>query len=248
MDAGGRCEAKGGGLRAMIADRDPFARRVVKDTLERAGIAVVAEASSGHETVELAVYHRPDVVVIDHLMPGIDGIEATRRLRGRDRSIRVVMLTAASEDELGLRALAAGAVGFISKDVDLDALPRALRSVCEGEAAISRRLTLALIEHYEAAGAIAHGMRPVHSGLTDREWQVLDLLTAGATTDEIADVLVLSAETVRSHMKRVYRKLGVRSRHEAVLAATRLRNSASLDAGQLTPLQRRFARSASVRQ
>jgi two-component system, NarL family, response regulator LiaR len=234
LEAGGRCDAKDRApLRAMIADRDPLARRVIKDTLRRAGIAVVADAGSGHEAVELAVYHRPDVVVIDYALPGIDGIEATRRLRAYDRSLRIVMLTAAAEEDLGLRALAAGAVGFIGKDVELDALPRALHGVCDGQAAISRQLTLALIECYQAASTNGYGMRPVHSGLTDREWQVLDLLAAGLTSDEVAAKLVLSVETVRSHRKRLYRKLGVRSRDEAMRAAVRLRTVAGMDAGPL---------------
>ena len=218
---------------------------MIRETLERADIAVVAEAGSGLKAVELALYHRPDIVVMDCAMPGMDGIEVTRRLRAHDRSIRVVMLTAVSEEELGLRALAAGAVGFIGKDVDLDALPRALRSVRDGQAAISRELTLALIERYQAASTNVYGMRPVNSGLTDREWQVLDLLATGMTTDELAATLMLSVETVRSHLKRVYRKLGVRSRDEAVRAAVRLRTLAGMyDEGfPATGLARRSAAS-----
>jgi DNA-binding NarL/FixJ family response regulator len=211
-------------VRSVLADRDALARRVVRDTLERAGIAVVAETGSGHEVVELATYYRPDVVVVEHLLRGIDGIEVTRLLRAHERSFRIVMLTTAPGDDLPLRALAAGAVGFIRKDEELDALPRALRGVRDGQAAISRRLTLTLVEHYQAAGAVRAGLRPVHSGLSDREWQVLDLLAGGATTDEVAEMLVLSRETVRTHVKRVYRKLGVRSRDAAVSAAAHLRS------------------------
>jgi NarL family two-component system response regulator LiaR len=217
----------------MLADRDPLARRVIRETLQRAGIVVVAEAGSGQEAVELATYYRPDVVVMEYRMRGMDGIEATRRLRAYDRSIRVVMLAAEPSEDLPLRALAAGAVGFITKNVELDALPRALCGVRDGQAAISRQLTLALIEHYQTASANGHGMRPVHSGLTDREWQVLDLLAAGVTTEEVAARLVLSIETVRSHLKRVYRKLGVRSRDAAVLAAARLRSAEGLGVAPL---------------
>ena len=221
----GRCVAKSGvTLRSVLADRDALARRVVRDTLERAGIAVVAETGSGHEAVELAGYYRPDVMVLEYQLREMDGIEATRRLRASDRSFRIVMLTTAPGEDLPLRALAAGAVGFIRKDEELDALPRALRGVREGQAAISRRLTLTLIEQYQNASAERAGMRPIHSRLSDREWQVLDLLATGATTDEVAERLVLSRETVRSHVKRVYRKLGVRSRDAAVLAASRLRS------------------------
>ena len=232
MTAGERSEATGRkALRAVTADRDPLARRLIRHTLQRARIAVVAEACTGQQALELAVYHRPDVVLTDYALPGMDGIEATRRLRGHDRSIRVVMLTAASDEEIALSALAAGAVGFISKDGDLDALPHALRAVCDGQAAISPQLTLALLERYQAARACAYGMRPINSGLTDREWQVLDLLAAGQTSDEVAATLVLSVETVRSHIKRVYRKLGVRSRADAVHAAGRLRTVNGMEAG-----------------
>jgi two-component system, NarL family, response regulator LiaR len=161
--------------------------------------------------------------LMEYRMRGLDGIEATRRLCAYDRSIRVVVLTSEPSEDIPLRALAAGAVGFLSKNVELDALPRALHGVREGQAAISRELTLDLIEHYRTASANGRGMRPVHSRLTDREWQVLDLLATGVTTEEVAMRLVLSTETVRSHVKRVYRKLGVRSRDAAVLAAARLR-------------------------
>src|SRR4051812_39653010 len=91
-----------GALRAVIADDDPLARRLIRDTLQHAGITVVAEATVGREAVELAIYYRPDVVVMDHMMPGIDGIEATRRVHTNDASIRVVVLAEAHDDELGL--------------------------------------------------------------------------------------------------------------------------------------------------
>lgn len=211
-------------LRSILADRDALARRAVRETLQVAGITVVADTGSGRETVELAMHYRPDVVVTEQLLRDMDGLEVTQRLHAFDRSIRIVMLTAAAGDDLPLRALAAGAVGFFSKDQELDALPRALHGVRDGQAAISRRLTLALVERYQTVSAERAGLRPIHSGLSDREWQVLDLLATGATTEEVAEQLVLSRETVRTHVKRVYRKLGVGSRDAAVTAATRLRS------------------------
>jgi DNA-binding NarL/FixJ family response regulator len=153
----------------------------------------------------------------------MDGIEATRRIAERDGEIRVVLLTGSTDQALGLRAVRAGAAGFLSKNMELSSLPRALRGSLDGEAAISRRLAMQLIQSYRSAPTGGMGLRPVRSKLTGREWEVLDLLTGGATTNDIAHLLVLSNETVRSHLKNLYRKLEVRSREEAVQAAARLR-------------------------
>lgn len=217
-------------LRTIVADDDPLVRRLIRDTLQRAEVTVIAEASTGREAVELSLFYRPDVVVMDYMMPEMDGVEATRRIYAEDPGIRVVLLTGAGDDELGLRGLRAGAAGYLSKEVELDALPRALRGALDGEAAISRRLAMQLVERYRTAPTGGAGLRPVRSRLTDREWEVLDLLSTGATTEEIARTLVLSTETVRSHLKNLYRKLEVNSREEAVEAATRLRGLSGLHA------------------
>jgi two-component system, NarL family, response regulator LiaR len=217
-------------LRTILADDDPLARRVIRDTLQADGITVVADAANGRDAVELALFYRPDVVVMDYMMPGMDGLEATRRLLAAAPEVRVVMLTGADDQELGLRALSAGATGYLTKDLELEALPRALRGTLLGEAAISRRLAMTLVEHYRREHAGRRGLRPIQSPLTDREWEVVDLLAAGAGTEEIAQALVLSTETVRSHLKRIYRKLGVRSRADAVRAAARLRDDEPLAA------------------
>jgi two-component system, NarL family, response regulator LiaR len=217
-------------LRTILADDDPLARRVIRDTLQGAGITVVAEAANGREAVELALFYRPQLVLMDHMMPELDGLEATRRIREAAPEVHVVMLTGSADDELGLRALGAGASGYLTKDVELSALPRALRGTLHGEAAVSRRLAMKLVEHYRREHAGRQGLRPIHSPLTDREWEVVDLLSAGAGTDEIARALVLSTETVRSHLKRIHRKLGVRSRADAVRAVQRLRDDTPLAA------------------
>ncbi len=211
-----------------MADDDPFARRVIKDALQAAGIVVIAEARNGRQAVELVLYYRPDVVVMDVVMPELDGIVATRRIVKELPDQIVVILTGASdEDEIGLQALRAGATGYLSKDLDIDALPRALEGARTGEAVISRRMTKRLIEHVRKTPENLGGMRPVRSPLTAREWEVIDLLRDGRSTEAIADDLVLSIETVRSHIKNVLRKLDVRSREEALAAADRMRTSAS---------------------
>jgi len=119
-------------LRTIIADDDPLVRRLIRDTLQRADITVIAEAATGREAVELALFYRPDVVVMDYMMPEMDGIEATRRIYEHDASIRVVLLTGAGDEELGLRGLRSGASGYLSKEVELEALPRALRGALDG--------------------------------------------------------------------------------------------------------------------
>jgi two-component system, NarL family, response regulator LiaR len=214
-------------LRAVIADDDPFARRVIKDVLERAGVIVIAEAGDGRQAVELTLHHLPDVVVIDVVMPGFDGIMATRQIRRQLPEQLVIVLTGAGSDDdtLGLLALRAGAGGFLSKELEIEALPRALEGLRQGQAAISRKLTLALIERLREAPSGSSGMRPVKSPLTAREWEVIDLLTQSKTTDQIADELVLSPETVRSHVKNILRKLKVRSRQEAVAMTDEMRKA-----------------------
>jgi len=138
--------------------------------------------------------------------------------------VRVVMLTSSDSEEVGLMTLRAGASGFLCKSVGLDALPRALRCARDGEAVVSRQLTMRLIEGMRRVREDGAGMRPIRSPLTPREWEVLDLLCQERSTDDIADTLVLSVETVRSHIKSVLRKLGVRSRQEAIKAAGRVRS------------------------
>jgi NarL family two-component system response regulator LiaR len=218
-------------LRAVIADDDPFARRVIKSALTESGVLVIAEARNGREAVELVLYYRPDVVVLDIVMPELDGILATRQIVKAIPDQLVIALTGAADedDELGLLALRAGAAGFLSKDVDINALPRTLKALRAGEAAISRRMTRRLIEQLRSAPGGSAGMRPVKSPLTAREWEVIDLLKATRSTEEIAADLVLSTETVRSHVKNILRKLEVRSREEAVAAADRMRNASPLD-------------------
>jgi DNA-binding NarL/FixJ family response regulator len=210
-------------LRVIVADDDAFARRVIKGALQSGGVTVVAEAKDGHEAVQLGLHYEPDIVLMDVVMPGLDGILATRRIVKARPAQLVVVLTGADEDEFGLLALRAGAVGFLSKDADIGGLARALAGVREGEAAISRAMTLRLIDRYRGTAENAAGMRPIKSPLTAREWEVIELLKPGRSTGEVADTLVLSPETVRSHVKNIMRKLDVHSRADAVAAAERLR-------------------------
>jgi NarL family two-component system response regulator LiaR len=212
--------------RAVVADDDALARRTIDELLRRAGIIVVAEANDGREAVELVRFHEPDLVLMDIVMPDLDGIAATRRILDERPDQVVILLTSAGSDDLGVLGLRLGAAGYLRKDMDLDALPRAIVGALKGEAAISRTMARTLIEQLRRLPAPGEGFRPVHSPLTTREWEVLDLICEGSSTDEIADVFVVSSETVRSHIKSILRKLGVRSRQEATAAARRMRGLA----------------------
>jgi two-component system, NarL family, response regulator LiaR len=140
------------------------------------------------------------------------------------------MLSRSEDHELGLLGLRAGAAGYLSKEISLDALPRAVQGAHAGEAVISGHLSMRLIEHLRSVPEGGIGIRPVRSPLTPREWEVLDLLCAERGTEEIADELVLSVETIRSHIKNIMRKLGVRSRQEAIDLAEQLREPSRLAA------------------
>src|ERR671914_7018 len=224
-DVSGRMEPKATRMRIVVADDDPFARRMIRDALQRAEVIVVAEAHNGHEAVELCLHYEPDLVLMDVVMPELDGITATRRIRKQIPHQAIVLLTSTDEDEMGLLGLRAGAIGFLSKDLDIDVLPRALRGALDGEAVISRRMGMKLVEHLRRSPEGTTGLRPVKSPLTAREWEVIDLLYEGMSTEQIADTLVLSSETVRSHVKNILRKLNARSCAEAVEAAQRMRGA-----------------------
>lgn len=213
-----------GAPRVLIADSDPLARRVVRDAVQDdAGFVVPAEASTGIEAVELARYYRPELALLEIALPEVDGIEATRRISKVAPEVRIVIFSFHDSEEAQLNALRAGACGFVSKEIDTARIPEALWSAMHGEAVLPRKTTMRLIECLRALPEGGIGMRPVTSPLTAREWEVLDLMTRGDDTKRIAEALVLSEDTVYSHVKNLLRKLGVHSRREAVRLATELR-------------------------
>jgi two-component system, NarL family, response regulator LiaR len=211
-------------IHVVIADSDPLARRVIREALQdRTGFVIPGEASSGREAVELALHYRPDVVLMEASLPGIDGLEATRRIRAEAPEVRVLIFSRDDREEVQLEALQAGASGFISKNVAVETVSRVVGRVVLGEAAISRKVTMRLIERLRLLPEGGTGMRPVRSPLTEREWEVLDLLCERKTTREIAEALVISEETIYSHSKNLLRKLQVHSRQEAIEVAQQLR-------------------------
>jgi two-component system nitrate/nitrite response regulator NarL len=211
----------------LVVDDDPAARRALREALNRAPeMTVAAEAASGVDGVTAADDSDPDVVVIDADTPGVDGVTATLRIRRRHPGLPVLVLAARPDEQLALLALEAGAAGFLGKDVPADAIVRAARGLTEGEAAISRRLTRRLVSELRALSRARRRLRGFESELTTREWQILDLLSEGASTADMAERLALAPGTVRSHIKHVLGKLGVHTRAEAVEAGERLREAA----------------------
>jgi DNA-binding NarL/FixJ family response regulator len=206
-------------IRVLIADDQALVRtgfRVILDA--EPDLEVVGEAGDGRETVELVPQKRPDVVLMDIRMPNLDGIEATRRLTALPRAPRVLMLTTFDLDEYVYEALRAGASGFLLKDAGADELLHAVRVVAGGEALLSPSITRRLIADY-ARRPPASEQPAALAELTPRELEVLRMLARGLSNGEIARELVLGEATVKTHVARVFQKLDLHDRAQAVVLA-----------------------------
>jgi DNA-binding NarL/FixJ family response regulator len=182
---------------------------------------VVGEAADGHEAISEAIRTRPDVVLMDVRMPRMDGIEATGRITDAAAGLacRVLILTTYDLDEYVFRGLRAGASGFLLKDVAPEELVRAIRVVAEGESLLSPSITRRLIEEFVRTPDASAGPPPELAALTEREREVLELIGRGLANAEIAQRLFLSMATVKTHVNRVFAKLGARDRAQAVVLA-----------------------------
>lgn len=210
--------------RLLVVDPDPLARRALVDGLRLdGGFRIVGQASDGVDAVELALHYRPDVVILATALPRLDPVSACERITSAFPQCRVVLIATAADLELEIRAVRAGAVGFLPKAADTAALSHALERIVRGHKVISSALTSHLVDRLRRTPEAGTGTRPVKSALTSREWEVLDLVCAGSTTRDIAGSLFLSSETVNSHVKSIMRKLGVHSRADAVAAAAKMR-------------------------
>jgi DNA-binding NarL/FixJ family response regulator len=210
--------------RVVIADDQALVRGGFRALLDaQSDMEVVAEAANGLEAVELARRERPDVVLMDVRMPRIDGLEATQRITSDPtlQRTRIVVLTTFELDEYVFGALRAGASGFLLKDIDPPDLLAAVRVVADGEALLAPRLTRRLIEAFVEQ---ERAQQPVTEGdeleeLTPREREVLTLVGRGLSNSEIADELVLSPLTAKTHVARLFSKLGARDRAQLVVTA-----------------------------
>jgi DNA-binding NarL/FixJ family response regulator len=206
-------------IRVLLVDDQELLRSGFRMILEAAGdIQVVGEAADGGEGAEAARRTRPDVVLMDVRMGDVDGIEATRRIVAADAG-RVVVLTTFDLDEYVYAALRAGASGFLLKDTRPADLVAAVRVVAAGDALLAPRITRRLLERFGTDLAPAPRDDAALRALTEREREVLRLLAAGRSNLEIAEALVLTEATVKTHVSNVLRKLGVRDRVQAVVWA-----------------------------
>jgi DNA-binding NarL/FixJ family response regulator len=214
-------------VRVLLADDDALLRAGVGVVLaSAAGMEVVGEAADGIRAVELCRSLAPDVVLMDVRMPGIDGIEATRRVVAAGLPTRVLVLTTFRHDEYVWDALRAGASGFLLKRASPERLVDAVHTVAAGDTLLDPSVTRDLVEHFvrrtdggsdNRATVTAAGRQLAR--LTQREAQVLRLLAQGLSNDEIADVLVIADSTAKTHVKRILAKIGARDRAQAVVFA-----------------------------
>jgi two-component system nitrate/nitrite response regulator NarL len=209
--------------RVVVVDDDERLRSELRAALQDAGLTVIAEADNGRDAIDLAAHFRPDVMIMDIVMANIDGLSATREIVARAPSVRILLLTASDDVELGMVGLRAGAAGHQVKGVPVAQIVGAVARMAAGEPVAGPELTWRLIESLRALPVGGQGVRPVRSKLTPREWEVLDLLCAGLSVDQIADELVLARDTVRTHVKRLLRKLGAHSQAEAISIANGIR-------------------------
>ena len=208
-------------IRVLLADDQALVRAGFRALLDaEADISVVAEATDGEEAVRLAVRERPDVVLMDIRMPGMDGLEATRRIAGDDRlgGVRIVILTTFELDEYVFEALRVGASGFLVKDTEPVELLRGVRAVAAGDSLLSPSVTRRLIGEFASRSKEpppSHGL----DVLTDREREVVALVAAGLSNDQIGEKLYVSPATAKTHVNRAMTKVGARDRAQLVVLA-----------------------------
>jgi DNA-binding NarL/FixJ family response regulator len=209
-------------IRVVLADDQALIRAGFKVLLSGIdGIEVVGEACDGEQAIDVARRARADVVLMDIRMPGVDGLEATRRIGQDDdlAGVRVLILTTYENDEYVYQALQNGASGFLVKDTEPAELVHAIRVVAAGDALLSPSVTRRLIADLVSRSAPARGPTKVLPALTGREREVLVQVAAGLSNDEIGAALYLSPLTVKTHVSRMMTKLGVRDRAQLVVLA-----------------------------
>jgi len=202
-------------IRVLVVDDHPLVRQGLRSFLSTIDdIDVVGEASDGSEAIALADELRPDVVMMDLAMPGVDGIEATRRITEANASIRIIALTSFATDDKVFPAIQSGAAGYLLKETDPSELAEAIRKVHRGEPILHPDVAARLMREVAAATPRAH-----RTDLTARELEVLRLIAAGRSNKEIARDLSVAEKTVKTHVSNVLSKLGVADRTQAAVYA-----------------------------
>ncbi|MHB9851003.1 response regulator [Streptomyces krungchingensis] len=207
-------------VRVVLADDQQLIRTALRMVIaDIEDVEVVGEAANGEEAVTLTAELSPDVVVMDIRMPGMDGIEATRRITGGDGESRVVVLTTFDDDDYVYGALRAGASGFLVKDMALDDIIGAVRVVAAGDALIAPGVTRRLIRDFTAVRTEQTRAHRELKGITDREREVLTLVGTGLSNTEIAERLFISVATAKTYLTRLLSKLDARDRVQLVIIA-----------------------------
>jgi DNA-binding NarL/FixJ family response regulator len=202
-------------LRIVIADDHARIRGRIREALEASGCEICGEGASAEEAVRLTVEHRPDVALLDIHMPG-NGIQAARAIVRSAPEVAVVMLTQSAQDDDLFDSLRAGASGYLLKDTDPARLTETLRGVLAGEAAMPRRLVARILDEFRAPTKRRFlRTSPAAARLSTREWEVMELLGEGLSTEEVAGRLFVSPTTVRVHVSTVLKKLRVKDRQSA---------------------------------
>ncbi len=205
-------------IRVLIVDDHAIVRKGIRALLsESGGFEIVAEVADGQEAVLVAEQTQPDVILMDLLMPGMDGIEATRRITSRQPGARILVLTSFAADNKLFPAIKAGALGYLLKDSSPEELVRAIRQVHRGEPALHPTIARKLLQEI----ARPADLQPTPEALTARELTVLQLIAQGLGNQEIADELEVSEPTVRAHVSRILGKLHLANRTQAALYAVR---------------------------
>ena len=204
-------------MRLVVADDQTVVREGLVTLLSTMpGIEVVGSAADGEQAVALVAQHAPDVVLMDLRMPGVDGIQATRRIRAEHPSVQVVVLTTYADDQSIVHALQAGALGYLTKDAGRDHIRRALEAAAAGQAVLDPTVQARLVD---AARLNSSTPAELPDQLTERELEVLRLIAAGRSNAEIAKTLFVSEATVKTHITHIFAKTGSRDRAQAIAYA-----------------------------
>lgn len=200
-------------IKILLVDDHAVVRSGLKAFLQSFdGMELLGEASDGEEALRLCEFMQPDLILMDMIMPNMDGITATRAIKNRWPEIKVIALTSFDERELVRGALQAGAIGYLLKNISAEELAKAIRTAAAGRSILSPEATQALINDVKTADTETYD-------LTEREHEILSLMAQGATNNEISEQLVLSTSTVKFHVSNILSKLGASTRTEAVALA-----------------------------
>jgi two-component system, NarL family, response regulator LiaR len=204
----------------LVDDHDLF-RSGLRSLLEEQGLQVVGEAENGQTALRLVTELAPDVVIMDMKMPGLTGVETTRKISGIAPLTRVVVLTISAEDDDVMNAVMAGACGYLLKDSSIDRLIDGIRAAAGGESLISPQIAAKLLQRLRAQTADAEAARTIRTELSDRELEVLRLIANGKDNAEIARELFISPKTVKNHISNILMKLQIENRIQAAVYAVR---------------------------